>query len=328
MRFLRAADYAEALAARIPKARKRVVINAAGFLWGDKVSLFIPLLKDAAARGIEVRVVADMYSKFVARAPHPNRGQDAMYSWSKITTINNELRQAGAHISYTGRLGLNPFSRRMHSKITSLDDTIFTLGGVNFFDDMYSNHDYMLHMRDPILADRLYRLIRDIEKNRPGPLPDLDEQLGGTATLLFDGGTPGKSVIYDTACKTVATAQKVYFVSQMCPSGRLAKLLNATNNECYFIRPKQADPPANIALAFDQWRFRIKNRYTAPRYIHAKFILTEDKNGSKHIISGSNNFSWRGVAYGTKEIAVHSTDAGLWQQFYEFLEQDIRGIRQ
>jgi len=323
MRFLRAADYAAALAASIPNARKRVVINAGGFLWGDKLSIFIPLLKNAAARGVEVRVVADVYSKFVARMPHPNRAQNTTYSWTRITAINDELKQAGAHISYVGRLGINPFSRRMHSKITIVDDRVFTFGGVNFADDMHSNHDYMLDMRDPILADRLHRLIRDIEKNRPGPMPDLDEQLGGTATLLFDGGTPGKSVIYDTACSAVSTAKKVYFVSQMCPSGRLANLLNATDNECYFIRPKQADPPANFALALDQWRFRVKNRYTAPRYIHAKFILTEDKNGSKHIISGSNNFSWRGVAYGTKEIAVHSTEPALWQQFYDFLQQDI-----
>lgn len=323
MRFLRAADYARSLADSIPKARQRVIINAAGFLWGSKVNIFIPLLQEAVARGVEVRIVADVYSKFVARTPHPNRSRKDMYPWSKIVSINDGLRQAGAHITYVGRLGLNPFSRRIHSKITIVDDRIFTFGGVNFTDDMFSNHDYMLDMRDPILADRLYRLIRGIEKNRPGPMPDLDEQLGGTATLLFDGGTPGTSVIYDAACRAVSTARKVYFVSQMCPSGRLAKLLNATDSECYFIRPKQADPPANIALAFDQWRFRVKNRYSAPRYIHAKFILTEDKNGSKHIVSGSNNFSWRGVAYGTKEIAVHSTDPGLWQQFYDFLRQDI-----
>jgi len=324
MRFLRAADYADALAKNIPGARQRVVINAANFLWGGKLDAFIPLLREAADRGVEVRVVGDIYSKFAAKVPRPNRGQSVIHPWRAITEINDDLQRHGVHITYVGKLGLNPYSRRIHSKITLVDDTIYTFGGVNFGDDMFTNHDYMLTMRDPILADRLYRLIRDIEKNQPVPLPDLEEQLGGTATLLFDGGTPGTSVIYDAACQVVASAKKVYYVSQMCPSGRLAKLLNATDNECYFIRPAQADPPANAALAFDQWRFRVKNLYQAPRYIHAKFILTEDKNGSKHVISGSNNFSWRGVAYGTKEIAVHSTDPALWQQLYDFLQRDIK----
>jgi hypothetical protein len=109
----------------------------------------------------------------------------------------------------------------------------------------------------------------------------------------------------------------------MCPSGRLAKLLNSTNNVCYFIRPSQVDPPSNLALIFDKARFGIKNHYKGKGYIHAKFILTEGNDGSKHIISGSNNFSWRGIAFGTKEIAVHSTDATLWQTFYDYMQDKI-----
>ena len=76
-------------------------------------------------------------------------------------------------------------------------------------------------------------------------------------------------------------------------------------------------------MIIDQKRFGMQSRYWQPRYLHAKFILFEMPDGSKALLSGSNNFSWRGVAYGTKEIALYSTDAMLWQQLHAFLQQHI-----
>lgn len=320
MRFLRADEYLKVLLATIPQASMRVVIHAMDIGWGKAPEQLLPLLCAAAQRGVEVRLVGDIYTRFNARS-HRRRPPGA--SWVRILEIQKQLQTAGAEVTYIGKLGLNPFAGRTHSKITLVDNTVYTFGGVNFTDDSFQNADYMLSMTDPILADRLYRLVRHIEKDQL-TLPDLEEDLGGQATLLFDGGTPKQSIIYETACALVKRAKKVYYVSQMCPSGTLAKNLVATDNECYFIKARQADIPANLALMFDQRRYGITNRYQGSRYIHAKFILTEDKNGSKHIVSGSNNFSWRGVAYGTKEIAVHSTDPQLWDSFYNFLQTEIK----
>lgn len=320
MRFLSAPDYYQALRHCLPKASQRIIIHAMDIRWGPHIEVFVPLLVAAAKRGVEVRIVGDMYSRFQANMPQLRRS--GSNNWTYVSGINQQLQAAGVQVTFVGKIGINPFSGRTHSKITLVDDRIFTFGGVNFTDGSFGNTDYMLDMTDAILADRLHRLVKAIEKDE-GPLSDLEEQLGGTATLLFDGGKPKSSVIYETACKITASAQKIYYVSQMCPSGQLAKNIKATANECYFIKPRQADPPANLALIVDQARYKIKNHYQGERYIHAKFILTEDKNGSRHIISGSNNFSWRGIAYGTKEIAVHSTDSTLWESFYTFLQQQI-----
>jgi hypothetical protein len=323
MHFMTAEEYYKALLVGIAGARTRIVIHAMDVRWGPHTEVFVSLLIAAAERGLDVRIVGDMYSKLKANQPRMRRAHSGR-NWRSVSELNDRLRAKGVHVTYVGTLGLNPFAHRTHSKITLIDDRIFTFGGVNFSDTSFLNTDYMLEMNDTILADRLYRLVRSIEKNEHQPLPDLEEQLGGSATLLFDGGTPKTSVIYETACKITASARKVYYVSQMCPSGRLAKHITATDNECYFIRPNQADLPANFALMLDKARFKIKNRYVGEPYIHAKFILTEDKNGTKHLISGSNNFSWRGIAYGTKEIAVHSTDPVLWQRFYDFLQTEVK----
>lgn len=312
--------YFAALAERIPRAQRRIVIHAMDIRWDANTEPLLSLLQDAAHRGVEVRLVGDMYTKFETQLRYLTRPHYP--TWKYITQRNNQLRTAGVHVTYTSKLGLNPFSGRTHSKVTILDDRIYTFGGINLTGDAFDFRDYMLEMNDSQLANRLYELVRLIEKDSPGPLPELQETISPTATLLFDGGTPRVSTIYDVACTAVKDARKVYYMSQMCPSGRLAKLINTIDNECYFVRPTQTDLHAGAAIALDQFRFKIRNRYTGSNYLHAKFILTEGRDGSRHIISGSHNFSWRGVAYGTREIALHSIDPLLWDTFYKFLRAE------
>ncbi|HEU4914581.1 MAG TPA: phospholipase D-like domain-containing protein [Candidatus Saccharimonadales bacterium] len=320
LRFVPAAEYYESLLTHIPKAKRRVVIHAMIVLWQPHTEKILALLHDALNRGVEVRIVGDMYSKLQANMPKFVRnGQGPR--WGHTIALNSELESKGGHVAYVGKLGFNPYKQRCHSKITIIDDLCYTFGGVNFYAGGFLVHDYMLECRNHDLSDRLYALIRDIEQYPR--MADITEKLDQDNTLLFDGGTPGSSVIYDAACEAVAKAKKVYYISQMCPSGRLARLLTKTDNECYFIRPSQADPPSNLALIVDQARYGIKNLYKGKGYIHAKCILCENQDGTKQLISGSNNFSWRGIAYGTKEIAVSSTNAGLWQQFYNFMKKEI-----
>jgi cardiolipin synthase A/B len=323
LQFITANDYFESLQRTIPLAKKRIVIHAMVVLWQPHTEILIPLLQDALDRGVEVRIVGDYYSKFHANMPKFVRG-DHGPRWGHTIAINSELQSRGAHTAYVGKIGLNPYKQRCHSKITLVDDRVYTFGGVNFYSGAFTFHDYMLTAESTALADRLYDLVRDIEKYPR--MADVIEPVDQENTLLFDGGSPGSSAIYETACKVVSEAKKVYYVSQMCPSGQLAKLINATENTCYFVRPTQAEPPSSLALLFDRARYGITNHYKGKRYIHAKFILTEGKDGSKHIVSGSNNFSWRGIAYGTKEIAVHSTDKELWQTFYDYMQHEIIGV--
>lgn len=321
MRFVPATEYYEQLVLRIPKAKKRVVIHAMVVLWQPpQTEKILGLLYDALERGVEVRIVGDMYSKFQANMPKFVRGTKSP-KWGYNLAHNSTLQSKGAHIKYVGKLGFNPYKQRCHSKITIIDDVSYTFGGVNFSADSLTFYDYMLECDSQKLADRLYLLVRDIEQYPR--LADVTEKIDTNSTLLFDGGTPGDSVIYDAACDIIANAKKVYYVSQMSPSGRLAKLIAQTDNECYFTRPTQADPPTSLSILVDSARYGITNKYKGKMYIHAKCILCEGKDGSKWLISGSNNFSWRGIAYGTKEIALLSSDPALWQTFYEYIQREI-----
>ncbi len=318
--LLPAPEYYTRLQQVISTAKKRVVIEAMVVLMDGRTEAFVPLLLDALGRGVRVRIVGDTYSRFESRtAGIANRG--AHFSWQKTALAAEQLHKAGAEVIYFGKLGLNPFSGRCHTKITVVDDTAFTFGGVNFSDSHFDYRDLMLECQNATLADRLDNIVREIEN--AGKQSNLTEKLDACTTLLFDGGAPRHSAIYQKACEIIAEADKVYYVSKMCPSGQLAKLLTKAEAHCYFNRPELEGLPANLAIMWDQRRFDIKNLYTGSHHIHAKIILTEGRDGSRHVISGSNNFSWRGIAYGTKEIAVHSTDPVLWQTFYNFVQREI-----
>ena len=319
--FVSAPKYYQALARGIPTAKKRIVIHAMTIIWGPANDVFVPMLEAALARGVDVRIVGDYYSKFAANRPRLIRQHNSP-KWAHSRAVNYRLQDMGADITYVGKIGLNPFKGRTHSKVTIIDNTVYTFGGVNFTSESFDNHDYMLTKTDGKLADRLAKLVATIASAKK-PLPDLSEKLDEHTTMLFDGGTPGESVIYSRAVELVSAAKKVYYVSQMCPSGRLASAIGKRDNDCYFIRALQADPPANLALIFDRTRYSVKNKYHGKGYIHAKFILCENSDGSKHLLSGSNNFSWRGIAYGTKEIAIHSTDKHLWDSFYTYMQDNI-----
>jgi cardiolipin synthase A/B len=321
MKLISAAEYYDALLTSIPKAKRRIVIHAMTILWNTQTETIAAQLSSALERGVEVHIVGDIYSKFYANTPRLMRTMDNR-KWAHTRAINIKLEAEGAHIKYVGRLGLNPYKGRTHSKVTIVDDTAYTFGGVNFTDGSFHNHDYMLRIKDRELCEELYQLVLAIGEAKQ-PLPDRVVPLSASATMLFDGGMPSSSAIYDKACEIVGKAKKVYYVSQMVPSGRLGKLVTSVENECYFNHPTQANTPSNLAILVDQTRYGIKNLYKGKTYIHAKFILCQYADGSKHLISGSNNFSWRGIVYGTREIAVHSTDTTLWDSFYEYMQREI-----
>ena len=73
MQLVDNAAYLQALLTGIPKARKRVLIHATDIRWGERLNTFLPLLTEAVTRGVEVRIIGDMYSKYLSMVPHPTR---------------------------------------------------------------------------------------------------------------------------------------------------------------------------------------------------------------------------------------------------------------
>jgi len=316
MRLLASQDYYQELLTVIPKAQRRLVLAAMIMAEGEATHRLLEAADEAAQRGVAVHIMLDVYTRHIlARTPK-------MARWRTTKAMLARLASHGARVTYYGRIGFNPVAGRCHIKATVVDDVGYSFGGVNVSDISFENTDFMMAFEDATVADRLVRLVETVADD--APQIDLDERLDERNSLLYDAGRPRSSIIYERACELTAQAQAVYYVSQWVPSGRLAAHLSRIkDSHYYFNRPQNMLPPGSMMSVFDSARFKGRNRYHRSNYIHAKFMLFELPNGAKHIIAGSNNFSWFTVAFGTKEIALHSTDDVLWESLRRFIDDRI-----
>lgn len=313
--------YRQALITGIRQAKQRVSLAAMIILWGKETKPVFDELKKATKRGVKVRIVVDIYTR-LAFLYGITQAAERKERLKKTFAALQELAKLGAKVHYFGTLGIPPQKGRCHVKITVIDNHAYSFGGMNIFDAMFHANDYMLHYHDKTWADCLDQLVERIGTQKP-PLQNGEVEMSKTATILFDGGTPKKSVIYDKARELAAQATRIWYVSWMAPTGKLATLIGTRDAVCYTNRPLQMNAPDRWAQAFDLRRYRIKNEYHREPFLHAKLILFELRNGQKALLSGSHNFSYRGVVYGTQEIALYSTDPALWDRFYDFIQKNI-----
>ncbi len=319
-------SYYQALLKDIPAARARVCIGAMLLLTGKRLAPLFAALHEAVARGVAVTIFLDtgaVQSSFIHSVEKgTSRGQRLRQTYQELETMAG----LGATIYAVGKRGLQPFKGRCHIKLAVIDDICYSFGGVNLRDESLPYSDFMVRVNDSQTANQLLRLVKRIGQQGT-TIKDFSRNCAA-GTILFDGGEPGHSIIYERACELTAQASKVYYVSQMAPSGQLGHLLHETNALCYFNRPEQ-NPLALHAWgqAFDQQRYRSTNNYTGTDYIHAKFMLFELASGKRVALTGSHNFSYRGIAFGTQEIALHSTDTALWDQLFTYLKTTIIGAK-
>ncbi|HTH71991.1 MAG TPA: phospholipase D-like domain-containing protein [Candidatus Pristimantibacillus sp.] len=323
MRFelLEAEEYYQSLLKEIPRAKQRVTIAAMVVLWGERTAPIFDMLTEAVERGVKVTVLLDTYTRLTYLLdldPSTSGPERLKQTYRRLEALSAK----GAAVYNFGKIVFPPHKGRCHLKVTVIDDISYSFGGVNFNDEMFSNSDYMLMSRNPEVADCLDQLVAKISGNRP-PLTDGEVQLDPQTTILFDGGARGRSLIYERACELTAQAKNVQYASQMVPSGQLARLLNENHAEMYFNRAEQMGSLSGIAQAFDQQKYRVTNRYRGTTYIHAKAMLFELPGRRKVLLSSSHNFSYRGVAFGTQEIALYSTDPALWSAIERFIRKRI-----
>ncbi len=314
-------NYYQELIEYLPRARTRIVLATMVLHSDDKMDRLFDLLTGALGRGVTVHVLFDAYSRLPFAYNELTLSLSHRRRVQRLMVKMNQLRAAGATVSMIGKIGLNPFKGRSHAKLAVIDDVVWAFGGINLDEGSFENVDYMIKTQDASLADTLAELTRELGA---GELRlDLDYRLSEHNTLLWDAGRPGDSMIYDRACELADQARNIIYVSQMCPSGRLARLMGRTSYAAYYNRVNQMSVPANFAQAADQYLSGIRNLYQRPEFIHAKFILFELHDGTKALISGSHNFSYRGVDYGTGEIALASTDVSLWDALDDFRRQQV-----
>jgi len=324
-KLLQPDEYVSALVSSINRATRRINILSLIISEDDSTRPIIDALCAASRRGITVDIGMDLYFTFKEIGETVSRWSYLRSQVQQMRATKKRLEQAGASVRWLGLFGTTLFSRRTHLKWSIIDDTVYTFGGVNLYATGIANNDYMFRKKDRALAERLcaeHDLVINTDKAaRSYPSHSFESSCG---TVLIDGGYMFDSVIYDRAIALSQDAERIIYVSQYCPTGRLGRLLKKKQAELYFNNWRSTKDKLNAALIRLSARLHgVSSIYTDERYLHAKFILFYLPDGKVVALSGSHNFVGIGVTLGTREIALESQDPSVIKQLESFFASNI-----
>jgi cardiolipin synthase len=318
-------EYVETATDHINRAKKHVSFLCMMVTDDTATDELIDALAAAAKRGVDVQVAADTFTygelggHFIPLKYYTKKTRT-------VTKMSRELIQAGVRFTWLGRFSTLPFTGRTHSKCLVVDDTVYSFGGVNLYDESLGYVDYMFEHKDPLLAlelrDEITRLVKADGSNFAYRSHEFS--IGKLGKVLVDGGFQGDSIIYRRALQLTREAEDVLFVSQYCPAGRLSRALRKTNSKLYFNKPTNASFWNKIIISANMAFSGQKTLYKKKKYLHAKFMIFTMKNGEKIAITGSHNFVPGGVIFGTRELALETTDKRVIRQLESFFKSNIK----
>lgn len=317
-------DYIQQATELIKKAEKRIFLISMVVADHPATHELIEALADAARRGVPVAVTADVFTYGeVSGSFLPVR-----YYSPGVKEVNHmvkKLKNAGVKFLWLGRGRTTILNGRTHSKWCVIDDIVFAFGGVNMYQEgVAENADYMFKVENNRLADRLvYEQGRIVKAERGSTnYPSVTYELEGNSVLI-DGGIVAHSVIYRRATELAKDAAHITFVSQYCPTGKLARIFKKKDVDLYFNRPEQANSLNRALIKLSMLTSGFKTQYKKEPYLHAKFIIFTMKDGSKVAITGSHNFAYTGVLFGTREIALETADPTIIDQLERFYKKYV-----
>jgi len=323
MKLVTPTEYVAQAAELVRNAKQRVYLISMVIADHPNTNELFTAIQAAAERGIEVTVAADIFT-----FGEVNGGWLPLRYYSPGTKDTNNmvkvLKKSGVKFHWLGRSRITIFNGRTHSKWCVVDDISFVFGGVNLYDGGIDNIDYMFRVEDPKLADRLVeeqqRILRSDRKSGNYPSIAVEQT---DKKILIDGGIIGQSVIYRRACELAEEAVNIVFVSQYCPTGKLARILKRKRVKLYYNKPSNTEGLNKIIISVSQFLSGLDTSYRKKRYLHAKCIIFTMQDGTKRAITGSHNFAYTGVLLGTREIALETADPTIISQLEEFIAKKI-----
>lgn len=324
MKLLSTSDYIADASKAIARSKKRVIVMTLCISREAETADFIDSLQVAAKRGVDVSIAADtftfsefggLFSPFKRLHKHSREAKK----------LARRLQSNGAQFHWLGgNWRINPLAGVTHVKWTVVDDEVYCFGGVNMYGRGARNADYMFKVRDSKLADLLASEHKKIVRTdrEPADYSGFYKQLG-YGNLLIDSGQKNQSMIYERAVELAEQSRSILFVSQYCPTGKLAKVLRRKKATVYYNRPKNAQFWTSIMLRYSRLITRLKPRYKKTTYLHAKFIVFTMHDGAKVALTGSHNFTYGGVQLGTREVELETKDKKIITQLEQFYKEFI-----
>ncbi len=320
--LLPAAYVADATAA-ILAAKKRVSFLCMLVTDDPATDDLIDALSAASQRGVQVDVAADVFT-YGEVSGHFIPTRYFTKKTRTTTRMTQEFEANNVNFNWLGRFSNTPFTGRTHLKWCVVDDTIYSFGGVNLYEEGIHNSDYMFKLTDPMLADVLVEEYDRLVRADTGRFSYRSRSVVSRVGMVhIDGGLPFDSIIYRRACALARDAEHILYVSQYCPTGKLSGLMKKTDSELYFNTGKHAPFLSKLAIRVGLLLTHNKTRYRKKRYLHAKFIIFTMPSGHKIALTGSHNFVHAGVLLGTREVALETDNIKIINQLENFYKEYV-----
>lgn len=325
--LLPAPDYLTDLLERVRLATTRIVILTMVFHNdGERLEELVQALCDASRRGVSVLMSADSFTYLEPNSPWRRfiRGQSSQAY--RALRVAQRLKGAGVQFRWLGRHANVGVMGRTHAKWSIVDDTVYSFGGVNLYEMGIENTDYMFRINNQeladILAERFEWLIRSDRGNHAGK--NRVVTLSQKTQIILDGGIPFNSKIYSRAIELSKAADEILFISQYCPTGRLASILRQKKSRLYFNHWEDAGTLNTFVIRVGMHSSKLSTRYKRDPYLHAKFMIFTMPDGKKVALTGSHNFAAGGVMLGTREICLETTSEVIIGQLEAFFDSSIK----
>jgi cardiolipin synthase A/B len=322
--LLETREYYARLLEAVSRSKKYVNITSYDLIYDEVTKELLDELVSAAERGVKVVVSTDTMSLNEMRGRDFGPINPLHPSASAAKDYAARLRRAGGTFAWLGKmLVVNSYIQRNHEKWSVVDDHVFCFGGINLYRVGFANIDYMLYTENADLAEVVREQHQSIIATHPN-YTGFSFEIDQHNTLHIDGAQRNSSHIYERACRLAQGAKKVVFVSQFYPTGELAKHLRASDTTYYANQPKNMSSLLVRSMqTIDAWRTGIKNSYTRDQYLHAKCLIFTMPDDTKVALTGSHNFSYAGVRFGTIESNLETRDQATITQLEAFIKKYI-----
>lgn len=316
---------------RAKTAQNRIVQQTMYFGGGTNLSKeFQQVLAGAVARGVPVtwgvdNFMNDFPDAQVGLLPKTLRRLTQKFRTKKDQNDSTleALRMDGVDVRRTNmaplRSKLIPVAGRIHSKIAVIDDTAWLLEPNLGEEYNFSHANNVVRFTDPAVADVFVDYAQKVHNNEK--FNDYSVPINDTCTFYADAGTPGRSVIRDTAISMVRSAEHdIKFASQFPPSGKMRKELIKKANEgkvITFYTSKEFENSLLMKKFLENPNIQVVFN---DGIVHSKALLIDadkDDNTGK-VLFGTNNIHPLGIWGGTGEIAIKSADQSFVKQVNEF----------
>ena len=326
-KLLIATDFARDAVKSIDKASVRIALITTTFRADDTLSSsIIDALCRARDRGVIVSICADTFTYLEPGGFSLRSTKQYSARAFNALKLERKLKSHGVSFRWLGRLSNFGFTGRTHSKWLIVDDMTYCFGGVNFDAESFSHNDYMFRLTDSHFAEKLFtQHLRTIKADQSGHADRHHRiMVSKTSTALVDRGLIGDSIIYRRACELASEATDITLVSQYCPTGKQSRILRRKHAKLYFNHWQNTNGVNTAMIRFGMTLTRQHTLYRRDQYLHAKFILFTMPDGSKVAITGSHNFMFGSVAFGTREIALETSDTAIIAQLEHFFKTHIQ----